>query len=190
MMRSPSFGLRPVVSVSRTTCRIPRDPLVGEPVRPLVLDMAGVAFYPVPFYVVHGGKLVELLPEIDVLHRLLVGGAPAATLPLPDPLRDAFLHVLGVGVQAHAAGALERLQRADHRGELHAVVGGVRFPAPQLLLRAARAQQHAPAARTGVAPAGAVAVDLHHIVSHGSCASAAGSARAGGGAPARAAMPA
>ena len=41
---------------------------------------------------------LEPLPEIDVLHRLLVGGLPAARLPGVDEVGDAVAQVLAVGV--------------------------------------------------------------------------------------------
>src|SRR4051812_5640719 len=113
MMRSPFLASSPVVSVSRTICRkgIPSIPASGnsficESVCPLVLGMAGVAFYPVPFYLVTRRRPVELAPEVLVFHRLLVRGAPAAALPARDPLRDALHHVERVGVEPHLARAL------------------------------------------------------------------------------------
>src|SRR5688500_2106949 len=180
MMRSPSLGFSPVVSVSRTIC-LRRYPPVGELVGPLVFRVPGMALHPVPLDCMRFGELVETPPQVDVLHGFTLGGEPAAPLPAMDPLRDALLHVLRVGVQAHPARALERLERADHRRELHAVVGGVGLAPPQLLFRAARAQQHAPAAGAGIAAAGAVAEDLHRILlSHSSCATSAGWGRARG----------
>ena len=44
-------------------------------------------------------RRVEPLPELDILHRLLVGGAPAVALPAVDPLRDAVAQILAVGVK-------------------------------------------------------------------------------------------
>ena len=38
---------------------------------------------------------VEPLPEVDVLHRLLVGGLPAVALPAVNPLRDAVAAHIG-----------------------------------------------------------------------------------------------
>src|SRR5919201_3492143 len=115
MMRSPFFGSSPVVSVSRTTCLviigIPRYSLVRQTVRPLVLGVAGVTSYPMPFYVVDRGELIKPAPQIVVLHRLFVSGAPAAALPVIDPRRDAFLHVKRIGVKPYTARALERFER-------------------------------------------------------------------------------
>ena len=48
---------------------------------------------------------LEPLPQIDILHRLLVGGLPAARLPLLDPARDAVLHILAVGMEPNLARA-------------------------------------------------------------------------------------
>ena len=54
---------------------------------------------------------------------------------------------------------LQRLQRGDRRHQFHAVVGGVRLAALEFLLVLAVSQDRAPAARTGIARAGAVGVD-------------------------------
>ena len=102
---------------------------------------------------------IEPLPQIDVLDRLLVGGAPAVPLPAVDPAGDALTHILAVGVEIDGAGPLQRFQRRDRRHQLHAVVGGVRLAALQLLLDVAEFQDRAPAARPGIARAGAVGVD-------------------------------
>src|SRR5687768_2777685 len=183
MTRSPSFGFSPVVSVSRTIC-LTRYPPVSESVGSLVFRVSGVPFHPEPLDFMLLGKFVQLPPEILVLDRLLVGGAPAAALPAVNPLGDALLHVLRIGEKPYPAGALERLERADHRGKLHAVVGGRRLAAPQLLFHALGPQQRAPAARTRVSAAGAVAEDLHRLLTHSACAISAGSATARGAAPA------
>src|SRR5262249_47910942 len=166
MMRSPSLALSPVVSVSRTTWRVivVRDPPIRESVCALVFRMPGMAAHPVPLYLMLGRDPVELLPQVDVLDRLLVGGAPAAAPPVVGSGGAAPLHVERVRIQAHAARALQRLERPDHRHQLHAVVGGVGLAAVDFLLGAFGAQDRAPAAGAGVAAAGAVAVDLHDIV--------------------------
>src|SRR5262245_60995268 len=114
MMRSPSLAFNPVVSVSSTMQRILALPFfssrppasaperldaeVGEPVGALVLRMACVPAHPVPRNAVRAREPVELLPQVDVLHRLLVRRAPAAALPVGQPFADAFLDVLRVGI--------------------------------------------------------------------------------------------
>ena len=107
---------------------------VGQRIGALVAGVAGMALDPAPIDRVLRGQRIQALPEVDVLHRLLVGRLPAALLPVVDPRRDALAHVLAVGVKLHAAVALERGQRFDHGGEFHAVVGGERFAAPEFLL--------------------------------------------------------
>src|SRR5438309_2133495 len=146
--RSPSLGFNPVVSVSSTIClALIGYPAVRQLVRPLVLGVAGMAPHPVPFHIVQGRQLVEPLPQVDILHRLLVGGAPAAALPVMHPFRDPLRHVQGIGIDLYSAWARQRLESADHRGELHAVIRGVGLAAIELALGAPGAQQHAPGAR-------------------------------------------
>ena len=55
------------------SCRSRRAPIVGA----FVLGMAGMALHPVPVDLVRRARGVEALPQVDVLHRLLVGRAPA-----------------------------------------------------------------------------------------------------------------
>src|SRR5436190_10434167 len=105
-------------------------------------------------------KLVQPPPQVFVLHRFLVRGAPAAALPRMDPLADSLLHVLRVGIDAHAAAPLERFERANDRGKLHAVVRRSGLAAENLPLRSASAQHDAPPAGPGVAAARAVGIDL------------------------------
>src|SRR3989442_2087416 len=91
MMRSPSLALRPVVSVSRTTWRVIfRNPLVGERVSSFVFRMPGVAAHPVPLYLMFFRQLAEALPQVHILHRLFIGGGPAAGLPFLESTGRAF----------------------------------------------------------------------------------------------------
>src|SRR5690348_8262169 len=105
MMRWPAEVSRPVVSVSSTIWRMSGssdaeqlvDGHVGETVYPLVAVVAGMALHPVPAHLMAGVGFVEGLPQILVLHRLLVGGLPAALLPGRQPDVQPVHHVLGVG---------------------------------------------------------------------------------------------
>src|SRR3546814_11944928 len=76
----------------------------------------------------------ERLPEIGVLDRFLRRGLPAVLAPAVDPSGEPVHHVAAVGGERDAAWALECVQRLDHGGQLHAVVGGVGRAARQLLL--------------------------------------------------------
>ncbi|MCY1448752.1 hypothetical protein D9M71_654490 [compost metagenome] len=107
--------------------------------------------------------LVEQLPQVSVFHRFLRRGFPAALLPVVHPLVDAFHHVLRVGHQQHLAGTLELFQATDRAHQLHAVIGGIGFAAPEFLFNALAHQQCAPAARAGVALAGAVGEQFYAI---------------------------
>src|SRR5919206_1842586 len=75
----------------------------GEFVGALVVRVAGMAADPVPGDPMRPHRVVELLPEIDVLHGLPVGGAPAIGLPGTDPFRDALAQILRVRVDLDVA---------------------------------------------------------------------------------------
>src|SRR6266496_3472432 len=164
MIRSPKPALRPVVSVSSTMLRIgalPQRfyPPVGERVGALVLRVSGVSFHPMPRDTVSSGDPVKLPPQIHVFHRLLVGGAPAPAFPVVQPLADAFLNVLRVGVHLNFARRLQRLERPDYGGELHTVVGGIGFATEKFPIVPARFDQRTPSARARVALAGTVRIN-------------------------------
>ena len=66
------------------------------------------------------------LPQVRVEGRLLVRLDPPTGPPALGPaLLQGVNDVLGVGVELHLTGLLQRLQRRNHPGQLHAVVGGV-----------------------------------------------------------------
>ena len=104
-------------------------------------------------------RRVEAPPQIGVLDRRLVGGAPAVALPFVDPAHDAVAQVLAVGVDVDQAGPLERFERRNRRHQLHAVVGGVGLAAPHLFDMIAEGEDRAPTARPRIAGAGAVGVN-------------------------------
>src|SRR5690606_32709102 len=161
-----------VVSVSRTTSAVPSTPRhhdlfhspVGQLVGQLVFRMTTVALDPLPLHMVLTDQLIQLTPEIGILHRLAASGFPAALLPVGHPLADALHYILRVGGQPDIGrGLLQGLQTADGRHQLHAVIGGLRLAAEQGLLIFAQTQQYAPAARAGIALAGAVGKYLDYM---------------------------
>src|SRR5690242_14636161 len=105
------------------------------------------------------GERIELAPQLCVLHRLAIARAPAVAFPAVDPALDAVLDVLRVEIELDVARALQRLERANDGGELHAVVGRVPLAAVELLLAAVEDQERSPPARTRIALARAVGVD-------------------------------
>src|SRR5690348_14120661 len=128
MMRWPAAASRPVVSTSRTIWRMAResredacglrpeqrvDGAIRKRVDTLVARVAGVALDPVPLELVGRAQPVERLPQILVLHGLLVCGFPAARLPVGHPFQHALPNVLRIRVDAPTHRALERFQRAD-----------------------------------------------------------------------------
>src|SRR5690606_1821545 len=132
---------------------------VRELVRAFVPRIAGVAFYPMPVDSMTLDLAFERLPKIHVLHRLAVGRAPVAPLPLRQPFRDALADVLGVCVERHCARTLERGERADRSGELHAIVRCQGLSAAELFLMFSRDQYGAPSPRSRVTSARAVGID-------------------------------
>ena len=131
-----------------------------ERVGPFVFGVTGMAAHPFPSDLVALCGGVEPLPQIDILDRLFVGGPPAALFPGVDPLGDAVAQILAVAEEPHPARALQGLQPRNGRHHLHAVVGGERLEPAQLLFDLTIAQDRGPAARTGIAAAGAVGKDL------------------------------
>src|SRR6266404_1657616 len=99
--------------------------------------MAGMPAHPFPVDDVAARGSVEPLPQIDVLYRLLVGGAPTAPLPAVDPLGDAVAQILAVAIKADAARSRKRFQPGDRSHQFHSVVGGIWVVAAKFLLDAA-----------------------------------------------------
>ena len=83
-----------------------------------------MAFDPVPLDGVAGHRCIERLPQVLILHRLLVRCLPAALLPVRQPLVQAVHDVLGVGIERHLAGTIQRTECFDDRRQFHAIVGG------------------------------------------------------------------
>ena len=129
---------------------------------------------PFPCHLVAGLRLVQPLPQFDILDRLLVSSAPAVLLPAVNPRGDTVLHIGAVGDDGDLAGPFQRLERVDRGQQFHAVVGGIGLAAVQFaflddLAIAYRAHQRTPAAGAGVARTGAVRIGVK--LCHGACSS-------------------
>ena len=140
--------------------------MVGQLVGALVFRVSGMAFYPLPGYLVLGDEPVEFLPQFGIFDWFFCSGFPAVLLPAVYPAFHAVFNVLGIGVDGYPAGTGEGLEAAYDCGELHAVVGGVWLAAAEFFFVAAVAQQYAPAAGAGIALAGAVGVEVDGGVGH------------------------
>src|SRR5215472_10490265 len=137
------------------------DGRAGQGVGAVVQVVAAVAGDLVPRHVVARHLGEESLPEIAVLHRLLLRVAPAVLAPALVPLvAEAVHHVGAVAVELDGAPLGEGAEALKRGHELHAVVGGGRLAAGELDLDAVLDQDGRPAAGAGIAAAGAVDVDV------------------------------
>ena len=127
-----------------------------------------MAAHPTPSRTNRGVELVESTPQVLVLHRLLGRGSPPISSPSLDPVGDAVLYVLRVGVQANGHGIREmpvtELQRFYHRRELHSIVGCFRLGPETLGVSVLVDDDKGPATRPRISVASAVGV--HFDCSH------------------------
>lgn len=88
----------------------------GELVAPFVFEMSGVTGHAQEPSLMAGARGDQLLPQIAILHRLLVAVLPSVLRP---PLREPSDHLAnqigGVGVQGHVALRLQCPQARDGR---------------------------------------------------------------------------
>jgi hypothetical protein len=131
----------------------------GQCVHTFVIRVAGVSLDPAPFKPVTDSQRIEAAPQILIFHRLFDGSFPAAALPTMDPLTDAFLHILRIGIDTRADQLRERLQRLDHREQLHSVVRRGRLAAAQFCFDIAETQQGTPATGTRISTASTIRID-------------------------------
>src|ERR1700761_4664925 len=78
------------------------DALPGQLVGALIQVVPRMSAHPVPLYLMLAESGLEPLPEIDILDRLLVRGAPAVAFPVRHPGHDAVAQILAVGVNIDA----------------------------------------------------------------------------------------
>src|SRR5262249_9106705 len=156
---------RPAVTSARADLL---ESLARQLVGALVEGVAGMAAYPMPAHAMTCQQRIEPLPKIDVPDRLSVRSAPAVALPLIDPRQNAVAQILAVGVDIDETRPLQRFERGDRRHQFHAVVGGVRLAALELLFVIAEGEDRAPAARPRIAGAGTIGVDDDVRLAHSS----------------------
>src|SRR3954447_10800570 len=125
--------------------------------------MSGMSFHPPPLDLMLVRQRFEALPQVDVLHRLLVRRAPAAPLPIVYPDADSLLHIERIGKQPHMTAAGQCSKAFDDCGELHAIVGRRRLAAMQLLNVSSEPEQYTPAPRPRIALACAVGKNFYHL---------------------------
>ena len=116
----------------------------GERVDAVVLGMAAVALDPMPFDPVRRRGVDQLLPQLGILDRLPVRGAPAVLPPSVDPARDPVADINAVGVELRrGTGASAPRARESRR----AAPSGCWWSAPR------RRQSRAPCRRSAAATA-------------------------------------
>jgi hypothetical protein len=76
----------------------------------LIEPVARVPLQPMPPDLVLCRYAVEALPEIHILHRFLVGRAPAIAFPLMNPAHHSACGIFAVRVQVDQARPLERFE--------------------------------------------------------------------------------
>src|SRR5271170_3919825 len=128
-----------IFSISAAFARGPdrqkrRHPAPRQFIGAFVHRIARVAPDPAPVDFVTLGRFIEAPPKVVVLHRLPVPGAPAVAFPIAHPGGHAVAQILGIGVQFDDCGTLESLECGDRGRQLHAIVGGQRLAAAQVLL--------------------------------------------------------
>ena len=75
------------------------DGFAREFIAAFIFRMAGVTLHPMERHIMQRAQFIKPLPEIDILHRLFIGGFPAARFPPINPIGEAFAQILAVGVK-------------------------------------------------------------------------------------------
>ena len=118
--------------------------------------MRGVALRPSPRRLVTLRLEFQFNPQVLIHHRLLAGRDPSLALPTVNPLRDPLHHILRIRSDIYLTQFFEHRQALNGRHQLHAVIRGLRFRAPQFLFVLAKANDAGPTAWTRVANASPV----------------------------------
>ena len=122
-----------------------------------------MALDPFPSHLMPSLGGIQLFPQVFILDRLFCGGFPAVFLPAENPFGHAIFDVNAVGDDCDCRASGQGFKGGDRRHELHAIVGCLFRPAFEFALlghRVARfgLHHHTPAARAGIATAGAIGI--------------------------------
>ncbi len=137
--------------------------LDSEFIDPLVLWMTVMTTHPMEADDMELAEFIQLLPEINILYRLLSRSLPSSSFPAVDPFLEPLEYILGVGIELHEAWHLEIGQPLDDRLEFHAIVGGVAFSAGLFALFACSGvdEEVCPPAWTGIPGARSIGEEVN-----------------------------
>jgi hypothetical protein len=132
----------------------------GQRIDAVVLGVAAVTLYPMPFDPMGRGGVDQFLPKLGILDRLLVGRPPSVLPPFVDPAGDPVADVIAVGVKLDPARLGKRLEPFDRSNKLHAIIGRQGLAAGDFAFLVAHSKERGPAPGTGVSAARTVGEDL------------------------------
>ena len=122
-----------------------------------------MALDPLPSDLMLGLGCIQSFPEVFIFDRLFRGSFPAVFLPAENPFGHAILDVNTVGDDCDCRAPRQCFKGGDRCHELHTVIGGFGRSTFELALfghLVARfcLHHHTPAARAGIATAGAIGI--------------------------------
>ena len=141
----------------------------GKSIASFIHRMSCVALDPYKRYLMGFKQWQQPLPQINIECRFFVSLFPAAGLPTVDPaLIDRFTQITGIAVQCNLTGFFQSFQSDNGAQQFHTVVGGVSKSFGKLLGHTVIFKYGAVAARTGIAAAGTVGINIdlfHYFIS-------------------------
>ena len=117
-----------------------------------------MAAYPLPVNLMFNSEGRQLLPEV-LIGKGVGSFEAAAAHPAGQPFAHPPHQILRIAVKAHPLATVQRFEPADRRDQLHALRGGIRLKAAELLLCLAEAQDYPITPWSGIPPR-AVAIDF------------------------------
>src|SRR3569623_268791 len=148
---------------------VAEEPLIGGDgkfVATIVFDVAAVTGNARIKELMTGNQFIEFAPKILVLDSrpaLSFAATPPIGLPFGHPFAQDLADINAVGQQFDVGRPVQRLQAADDRGKLHAVVRRLGLAARlfQILAGAGMPENEGPAPRARIPAAGPVCKQLH-----------------------------